>query len=127
MRRSRFGSVVALGLAALLACTTSACAQVAKGQKGAAVQGPAPTAANVEYGPYRRNVLDVWKADSAKPTPVLINFHGGGFVAGDKSAVTAAPYLKQGISVVSANYRFVQGDEQSAPYPAPMLDGARVV
>ena len=38
-----------------------------------------------------------------------------------------SPYVQAGITVVSANYRFVKGDDQAAPYPAPMLDGARVV
>jgi acetyl esterase/lipase len=86
-----------------------------------------PTKADVKYGPYRRNVLDFWQAKSDKPTPVLIHFHGGGFVAGDKADANPDPYVKQGISVVSANYRFVKGGDEPAPYPAPMLDGARVV
>jgi acetyl esterase/lipase len=87
----------------------------------------APTEANVKYGPYKRNVLDFWKAKSDRPTPVLIHFHGGGFVAGDKSDANPDPYVNQGVSVVSANYRFVKGGDEPAPYPAPMHDGARVV
>src|SRR5204863_2669053 len=55
------------------------------------------------------------------------HFHGGGFVAGDKADANPDPYLGQGISVVSASYRFVKGGDEPAPYPAPMLDGARVV
>jgi acetyl esterase/lipase len=90
-------------------------------------QKTAPTQANAKYGPYKRNVLDFWQAKSDKPTPVLIHFHGGGFVAGDKNDANPDPYVKQGISVVSANYRFVKGGDEPAPYPAPMLDGARVV
>lgn len=90
-------------------------------------QKPKPTAADVKYGEYRRNVLDFWQAKSEQPTPVLIHFHGGGFVAGDKADANPEPYVKQGISVVSANYRFVKGGDEPAPYPAPMLDGARVV
>lgn len=86
-----------------------------------------PTQANVKYGPYKRNVLDFWQAKSEKPTPVLIHFHGGGFVAGDKADANPDPYVKQGVSVVSANYRFVKGGDEPAPYPAPMHDGARVV
>ena len=86
-----------------------------------------PTQADVKYGSYKRNVLDFWQAKSTKPTPVLIHFHGGGFVAGDKNDANPDPYVNQGISVVSANYRFVKGGDEPAPYPAPMLDGARVV
>ena len=91
---------------------------------------PAPTAANVKYGPAARNVLDFWQAKSDKPTPVVIFFHGGGFVAGDKGEVASHPVLRQlyreGVSVISANYRFITGPE-AAPFPAPMMDGARVI
>ena len=88
----------------------------------------APTHANVKYGPYARNVLDFWRADTAESAPVLICFHGGGFVAGDKRAYARAArlYVPLGISVVSANYRFVRGPG-SSPFPGTMHDGARVV
>lgn len=88
---------------------------------------PAPTRAGVAYGPHARNVLDLWRAEGAGPTPVLVFFHGGSFKGGDKSAVMARPVfeacLRAGISVVSANYRY----STEAPYPAPMWDGARAV
>lgn len=87
---------------------------------------PRPQLFNEPYGPYERNVLDLWQAKSDKPTPVVIFFHGGGFVGGDKWTL-APTYLQQcldaGISVASANYR----KSTQAPYPAPMLDGARAV
>ena len=86
-----------------------------------------PTLSNVSYGPHPRDVLDLWKAESKAPSPVLIFFHGGSFKAGDKSVVLNRPLfgdcLEAGVSVVSANYRF----SSDAPYPAPMLDGARAV
>lgn len=89
----------------------------------------APDLANVAYGPYRRNVLDLWKARTDKPAPVFVYFHGGGFMGGDKSAY-AAWMLKEcspnGIAFVSADYRLVTGNG-AAPFPAPMLDGARVI
>jgi acetyl esterase/lipase len=44
-----------------------------------------PTRTEVRYGPHERHVLDVWQVSSAAPTPVLIYFHGGGFVGGDKA------------------------------------------
>jgi len=87
----------------------------------------APTYSDVAYGPHPRNRLDLWQAESKQPTPVLIYFHGGSFKAGDKSSVLKRPVfegcLKAGISVVSANYRF----STDAPFPSPMLDGARAV
>lgn len=90
-----------------------------------AAEGPRPTLADVRYGPHRRNVLDYWRADSDRPTPVLVYFHGGSFKAGDKAQFRGrvAEYLEAGISVVSANYRF----SDDAPFPGPMHDGARAV
>jgi len=89
-----------------------------------------PTAADVRYGEHPRNVLDFYRADSEKPTPVLIYFHGGGFVGGDKRVAVGnrllGDCLENGISVVSANYRFVAGPN-SKPFPGPMLDGGRVI
>jgi len=82
---------------------------------------------DVRYGQHERNVLDFWRAKSNKPTPVLIYFHGGGFVAGDKDKFRDNKMLEyclqNGISVVSANYRYVT----QLPFPAPFEDGARVV
>jgi len=84
----------------------------------------------VRYGDHPRNVLDFYRANSNEPTPVVIYFHGGGFSQGDKSDVNNSTLcrrcLDMGISVVSANYRFVIG-ENAEPFPGPMHDGARVV
>jgi len=87
---------------------------------------PRPDEFNCAYGPYERNVLDLWKAASDKPTPLLVFFHGGGFLGGDKW--TLDPDLLErcraaGISVASANYRL----SSQAIFPAPMLDGARAI
>lgn len=93
----------------------------------------APDFVNVAYGPCRRNVLDLWKAKTDKPAPVFVFLHGGGFMGGDKADYRVemlARLLQEcpqnGIAFVSADYRLVTGDG-AAPYPAPMLDGARVV
>jgi acetyl esterase len=86
-----------------------------------------PTFADIAYGPHARNQLDLWRAKSEQPAPVLIFFHGGSFKAGDKSMIVQRPILGEclqaGIAVVSANYRF----SSDAPFPAPMHDGARAV
>ena len=100
---------------------------VAAAQQAQRAQQPAPTLADVRYGPYDRNVLDVYQAETDKPAPVLIYFHGGGWVGGDKRPFNAVPFVRSGITVVAANYRFTRGHEDAAPYPAPMQDGARVV
>lgn len=86
----------------------------------------APDVANASYGPYERNVLDLWKAKSSKPTALVIHIHGGGFTAGDKGQVNPLlleTCLQQGISVASINYRY----SSQAPYPAPMADSAHAV
>jgi hypothetical protein len=44
-----------------------------------------PSFTNVAYGPFERNRLDFWKAESAVPAPVLVLIHAGGFSGGDKS------------------------------------------
>jgi len=87
---------------------------------------PEPDLKNVSYGPHARNVFDLWKAKSDKPTPLVIFIHGGGFRAGSKEQV-AGPLIRgclaEGISVASINYRLTD----VAPFPAPMHDGARAV
>jgi acetyl esterase/lipase len=87
---------------------------------------PRPDYANVAYGPHRRNELDVWLAKSERPTPVLIYFHGGGFIAGSKENLPAAVLagaLQAGITVVAANYRLAP----EVVFPAHYLDGARAI
>jgi len=84
-----------------------------------------PSHANVKYGPYDRNLLDVWLAEADEPTPVLVSIHGGAFRLGDKSVSSAVlrDCLAAGISVVAITYRF--SDEAIAP--APFLDAARAI
>ena len=85
--------------------------------------------ADVEYGDHERQKFDVWlpnrSVDSVPKPPVLVFFHGGGFVAGDKSGFDPSPYLKAGIAVVSSNYRFVNGRDSLSP--VPLMDAARAV
>lgn len=85
-----------------------------------------PDLQNEKYGPHERNVVDLWKAKSDKPTPLVIFIHGGGFRAGSKEQVSPAlirKCLDAGISVAAINYRLTD----TAPFPAPMHDGARAV
>ena len=84
-----------------------------------------PTHPDVKYGPYDRNVMDVWLAESDKPTPVLVSIHGGGFRNGNKSVKDDLlnQCLESGISVVAITYRL--SDEAIAP--AQFLDSARAI
>jgi acetyl esterase/lipase len=95
-------------------------------KKATAHDRPAPDLANVAYGPHQRNVLDVWKAMSDRPTPLLVFIHGGGFRGGSKEALPA-PLLKgclaAGISVASINYRL----SPEVSFPVHYLDSARAI
>jgi len=112
----------------ILMCVSLTALQAARSQqdKGAAAAKPPADLQNVPYGPHERNVLDLWKAKSDKPTPLVVFIHGGGFRAGDKSQVSPSLLklcLESGISVAAINYRL----SQHASFPAPMLDGARAI
>ncbi|WP_395735792.1 carboxylesterase family protein [Prosthecobacter sp.] len=91
----------------------------------------APTVANVPYGTHERQVLDFYKAESSKPTPLLFFIHGGGWVAGDKSGVgELEACLKAGISVVSINYRYSWQAQLAGVMPPvqwPLEDAARAL
>jgi len=87
---------------------------------------PKPTHANVRYGPHERNVLDLYQAESEKPTPVAVFIHGGGFRNGSKDRVnprTVRALLAAGISVAAVEYRFVQ----DAPLPVAHHDCRRAL
>lgn len=85
----------------------------------------------VKYGDHERNLLDIYQVKSDHPTPVVIFFHGGGFSGGSREDILEKKWLsvfledclEAGISVVSADYRLIQ----DAPFPAAMMDGARVI
>ncbi|MHC4077932.1 MAG: alpha/beta hydrolase fold domain-containing protein [Planctomycetota bacterium] len=85
-----------------------------------------PTHANISYGKHPRNVLDLYQAESKKPTPLVVYIHGGGFRGGDKRSVNASlvqQLRSNGVSVAAFNYRLTS----SAPFPAQMHDCARAL
>jgi len=93
-------------------------------QKKKRVKEPKPSHADVAYGDFERNKMDVWLAKGDGPRPVLIFIHGGGWVVGDKSKTRGIQQLlDKGISFVAINYRLTATD----PLPAPVLDAARAV
>ena len=116
MRRVR----LSLLLVALLASVSIALAQQARPEL------PVPDYANVRYGPYERNVFDIWLAKSENPTPLVIYYHGGGFRRGDKRTLPLRllqQLLEQGISAAAVNYRL----SGTAPHPAQMHDCSRAL
>lgn len=89
-------------------------------------QKPAPDIANEHYGPHERNVLDLWRAKSDKPTPLVVFIHGGGFRAGSKDGVNSAlinGLRAKGISVMAINYRL----SPEVAFPAHYMDCARAI
>jgi len=83
---------------------------VAQVRKHLDPEKPAPDVADLRYGPFARNALDFWKASHLSghsgPAPVVVFFHGGGFLGGDKKTVPAwlvDRCLAEGISVASVS------------------------
>ena len=118
-----------LGVSLAPAQTSAPAAAAAKAR--ATPVAPAPAFADVAYGPHARNVLDFWSApgaDAAHPAPVVVFFHGGGFVGGDKNAIrrggAVQMCLDAGISFASIDYRFL---DPKTPLQAILHDGARAI
>ena len=86
--------------------------------------GPRPDLEDVAYGPDERLKLDLWKAKSGQPTPILVFFHGGG---GDKLMYRRSPLLKfclsNGVSAAAVNYR----PNHEFPFPVPVQNAGRAI
>jgi len=71
-----------------------------------------PSHTDLSYGPEARQVMDVWLANGPHPTPCVMYIHGGGWLNNDKTKIelSGAPavFLREGISFVSINYRYLQ-------------------
>jgi acetyl esterase/lipase len=129
--------LVALGTFAVLpapAADSAKKAPAAAVKKAAAPLPPTPTLAEVRYGAHERQVLDFWRANSSRPTPLLFFIHGGGWQGGDKSRVASLVKVEEllaaGISVVSINYRYVAQAHAAGikpPVQAPLHDAARAL
>jgi acetyl esterase len=124
-RKSLMRSNAIVVLIFLLLPTNPVFAQHAAERKLSRISAVPPAHTDVKYGPYDRNLLDVWLADSKDPSPVLISIHGGAFRHGDKSVNSGVlgGCLAAGISVVAITYRF----SDKAIAPAQHLDAARAV
>lgn len=97
-----------------------------------AASAPKPTLSELAYGDHDRQVLDFWKAPSDKPTPLVFVIHGGGWMGGSKERlnrfVDAPALLKEGISVVAINYRYIRNAQNlKPPVKAPLHDAAHAL
>jgi len=93
---------------------------------------PAPTLADVAYGDHPKQVMHFWKAEGDGPRPLLFFIHGGGWQGGNRDSVGGLlnEMLKNGVSVVSVEYRFIQeaiADGVTPPVKAPLHDAARAL
>ncbi len=89
---------------------------------------PPPDIVGAPYGPAPENRLDLWKAKSAGPAPLIVFVHGGGFVGPGELAIRELPILtwalEAGVSVAAVEYRLTRN---GVVLPAPMQDGARAI
>ena len=87
----------------------------------------APTHQNIAYDDaHAAQKLDVYLAESDKPTPAMIYIHGGGWRAGSKNHVPGwlSSAVREGwLSVVAVEYRFTD----VAPHPAQVNDCLRAI
>ena len=107
-------SLIVVVMLSTLFCATPADAQQKKGSI-------APTYKRVPYGSDKRQVVNFWKAESKKPTPLLIYIHGGGWLTRSISDSTSAGKIARGYSYAEIGYRLAPKN----PLPAPVLDAAR--
>ncbi|HEY2416173.1 MAG TPA: alpha/beta hydrolase [Pirellulaceae bacterium] len=125
---------LALFLTALVSSLAFAQDEKAKPKAKQPPARPTPDIADYAYAKdHERQKFDFWKAKSDQPTPVVLLIHGGGWMNGDKTgygATAIEPFLKEGISVASINYRFIlQAMEQNVepPVKACLHDAARAL
>ena len=89
---------------------------------------PKPSHANVKYGAHERQLLDIWLAETEKPTPVVVFIHGGGFTSGSKKQAakgqrTALKYfLDSGVSFAAISYPLKHSAKKSVKNPVPWPD-----
>ena len=92
---------------------------------------PAPDVSDVSYGPHERNVLDLWRAKSESPTPLVVFIHGGGFLVGSKDYAKAEQTFNATIEQAPASARGTgrraPGPERRRREPAPRARAARTV
>ena len=116
---------LAHSLAFLIPVLTISFASGQDAKKKPAPQAPAPSHANISYGPHPENVIDFWQAEGDGPRPLMVYIHGGGWRAGTKAVKPGQlePFLEKGISCAAVEYRLTPAN----PLPAPVHDAARAI
>jgi len=120
----------ALSLVLSLAIASRAAEEKARPAAKPARVETKPTEADVPYGKHPQQVVDFYMAPSQEPTPVVLYIHGGGWLGGSKNGPGVDVYLREGISVVAVEYRFIPDATQDGvvpPVKGPLGDAARAV
>lgn len=114
-----------VALAAVVLTVTSAFAQQPKGRMPPSPSVPPGVKAHRDLayvkGGHERQVLDLFVPESAaRPLPVIIWIHGGGWTNGDKSGCPPLrqAFAQRGYAIASLNYRL----SQQAIFPAQIED-----
>src|SRR4249920_2878090 len=130
MRKLQIAVAAALS-AAMSLVGASARGQLSEGEKAAVLLTQSEVEANLTYTAQSGTVLklDVYLPPLGRPlaqgearpaTPVVVQIHGGGWVAGTKerSQLAVLPYLQMGFAAVNVEYRLAK----VAPAPAAVED-----
>jgi BD-FAE len=67
-------------------------------------------AADIPYGPYERNLFNIFLPDCEEPTPLIVYIHGGGFTGGNKESYSEEQIreaLQQCVAWATIGYRLL--------------------
>ena len=85
---------------------------------------------NLQYGSENKEVLDIWIPTSVPTTGIVVHFHGGGFVALDKTGISLTDvenFLSNGIAIATVNYPFVNTEIELIGIRKAFDSGVRAV
>ena len=96
---------------------------------------PLPDERDMRYGPHFRHTIDFYRAESDRPTPLVVYMHPGGWIFFQKGQVKnyisgrgLLELTDHGVSVASINFRFKPTEKPVDPrIRAPFLDASRAV
>ncbi|MSV48840.1 MAG: alpha/beta hydrolase fold domain-containing protein [Actinobacteria bacterium] len=136
-----------LALFAMVAATISGCGFI-EDPDSPAPKLPLPPETNIAYGPDLgctdvngsptgapasdcggAQQLDIYRSPQPGPNPVLLWFHGGGFVAGDKAGDVSAyleAALNDGWDILAVDYRLTTSTGENE-FPTAIQDAKRAV
>ena len=81
---------------------------------------------DVSYGEHGNQKLDLYVPTGQEAAPLVVYFHGGGFITGDKGdfgTLDVRQLTGAGVAVASVNYRLARDE----PFPASFDDAARAL